>query len=252
MSQAAQEYYQERAERYEIEEIPRFLLSNEPAELFPKDHYVPLHMPEASRNSIPSLHLRNLLEKAGSFALDCAQRDEEFPHYSYGVSNNVESLAETYAEKLLIPKVSKSASRGSRSMSTGKLTDVTLEAITHDELPEAILARLRKDRFPGVERDGLLENTEVYLKLTGEIKSGARPGPVGAIIMPHAVHVQKWSGREPMVTSIRYASTPVSTNNPMGRSLIGDSRATARIVEGHNISRAITSPNGNNRRQDGR
>jgi len=242
MSELAQAYYQERADRYGIENVPG-LLNGEPIQLFAEDHYVPLHTPESSRNPIPASLLKNSLEKIGGFVLSCAPRDEEFPHYSYGVSaTNSIAATEQYAERLLIPRKAK----------TGRLLGVELEAVTHEEIPEPILAKLRNSAYPGVERDGLLENTEAYLKLTGELRAGGRRAIVGAIYMPRAVQTLKWAQRGDTVTSIHYASAPLRTNHLMGRSLVGDSRATHRIVTGHNMSRAITSPNGNNRRQDGR
>lgn len=220
MSEFAAEYYQQRAIQHNID--PNSLpadLSGRPFELLQHAGAPSVRsFQEQTSSSLLSAYLHRSLRAAQGFLAASMPEDYPLP-YDPGIGWN-------YNESHCIGMVRRQI-LADKTIKTGKMTSLTLEAVAREEVPDADLIDLRKYTkngealFPGDENEDL----EAYFHLTGEVSVGARKLTLRGLTLVHLVYESRTS----LVTAA-FRGKPLKLNKAMATSAARDVAATARLT----------------------
>ncbi|HKR81391.1 MAG TPA: hypothetical protein VJR27_00110 [Candidatus Saccharimonadales bacterium] len=161
MTQLAESYYQGRAEQFQIPAIPP-ILSGQPVPLSPESTLA-IHTLSAKANTPVSDKLQELFTSMHGFLPhSLPEQYRELVDYS-DEQTNVKNA--DFARRALFSTVVP------KSITTGKVRNATIEAIARPEVNEKSLAKLRGQK---TETTPIDESHEVYFRLQGEVRSGAK------------------------------------------------------------------------------
>jgi hypothetical protein len=208
MSERAARCYTEQAEWLDIDHVPE-VLNGEPIALLPDTH-LSVHYQAHDKLDAITGALRGVLSSTHDFilagvpdrrALEPGENDERSQAKgAKGSKSGNTHFLNAVADSLLIPT----------KISTGTISKITVEAIAHDDVKEAIANRLVRPRTIDIaDRFGRYDLTQASFVISAMLKSGRNQLPVAGLILARAITTQE-TDVLPSVTTVRYAGGPLS------------------------------------------
>jgi hypothetical protein len=219
MSELAQQYYDERSDRFGI--ITPTQLQGGRHNLLHPDAVISVHGSPSATEVATDIY-EGTVQAAGNYIWKILQSnldDEQRARTSYARGLHIGSLSSVLTGKL-VPK--------KQYLRTGKLSDISVEAVARPELDPALIEQARKGLKVTHEAS---EDTEVYLVTSAELKSGTRKLGRCAVLTVVGYYQEEYPDRDLTAISTQMMHAPFPGNNAIARSGLSASQTTRTILD---------------------
>ena len=222
MSEHAARYYQARAERLGIEALPG-ILDGQPVPLMDDGQRLSLHRPDQQRVDEVTQRYADVLHSVDPFVTEVFKvkhPDAQVRKGAHGRQSEAQHL-QIFVAANLLPK----------RLKTGRVTDVTIEAIAHFEVPPSEQLQHSENRFFRTSE----EDNEVYLLTSGALFAGR---PLGYVACLTTVGIGQDSAE---LMTPKYISRRLKTNEALAKSGLLQSRAVRTAADRESTYRSLNA-----------